>query len=73
MGAALQGAGLSAQFKTKDIRVLDKTPFAIELVTGSEKNTVYPLYGLPGQKTTLDFKRFDNFTIQANAVDAQQK
>jgi hypoxia up-regulated 1 len=34
MGAALQGAGLSAQFKTKDIRVDDKSPFGVEVVAG---------------------------------------
>jgi molecular chaperone DnaK (HSP70) len=34
MGAALQGAGLSAQFKTKDIRVDDKSPFGVEVTAG---------------------------------------
>ena len=39
MGAALYGAGLSKQFKTKDIRLTGITPYAVQVAYEAEGKT----------------------------------
>lgn len=41
MGAVLYGAGLSAQFKTKDIRVQDMTPYSVEMTYDSDESQFF--------------------------------
>jgi hypothetical protein len=74
-GAALHGASLSRQFKTKDIRVTDITPYDIQVSYNSEArpdasrartiNTlVFPSGSKHGSKKTLTFKRKDDFVLK---------
>ena len=74
LGAALHGASLSRQFKTKDIGVSDICPDDIQVSYPSEPkenvqprtiNTlVFPAGSKTGSKKTLTFKRKDDFTIK---------
>ncbi|OBZ74655.1 Heat shock protein 17 [Grifola frondosa] len=75
LGAALHGAGLSRQFKTKDIRVSDiglhdiQVSYPAEMKTSSSKprtiNTmIFPTGSKTGSKKTLTFKRQDDFSLK---------
>ncbi|KAJ7756232.1 Hsp70 protein-domain-containing protein [Mycena metata] len=70
LGAAFHGAGLSRQFKTKNIKVTDITPFDIQasyLATASTPRTIttliFPAGSKVGTKKILTFKRKDDFVI----------
>jgi hypoxia up-regulated 1 len=73
LGAALYGASLSRQFKTKDIRITDVSPYDIQVSYPSEPkdnakqrtiNTlVFPAGSKTGSKKSLTFKRKDDFTV----------
>ncbi|KAJ7650569.1 Hsp70 protein-domain-containing protein [Roridomyces roridus] len=70
LGAALHGASLSRQFKTKDIKVTDINPFDIQtsyLAAASTSRTittlVFPAGSKAGTKKTMTFKRKDDFVI----------
>ncbi|KAI0092319.1 HSP70-domain-containing protein [Irpex rosettiformis] len=75
LGAALHGASLSRQFKTKDIRVTDITPYDIQVSYNSETKSnaaqprvintvVFPSGSKHGNKKTLTFKRKDDFVLR---------
>ncbi|KAH8079815.1 heat shock protein 70 family [Cristinia sonorae] len=79
LGAALYGAGLSRQFKTKDIRVGDINIHDIQVSYQAEakaksdaakprtiNTVVFPAGSRVGSRKTLTFKRKDNFAIQLN-------
>lgn len=74
-GAALHGASLSRQFKTKDIRVTDITLYDIQVAYNSESRSdvskprtintlVFPSGSKHGSKKTLTFKRKDDFVLK---------
>ncbi|THH27975.1 hypothetical protein EUX98_g6205 [Antrodiella citrinella] len=80
LGAALYGAGLSRQFKTKDIRISDigiydiQVSYEAEAKSASAKlrtiNTVvFPAGSKVGSRKTLTFKRKDNFALRLNYKD----
>ncbi|KAI0830309.1 actin-like ATPase domain-containing protein [Trametes gibbosa] len=75
LGAALHGAGLSRQFKTKDIRISDIGPYDIQVSYQAETKTpgarprtintlVFPSGSKTGTKKTLTFKRQDDFAVK---------
>ena len=75
LGAALYGAGLSRQFKTKDIRISDIGPYDVvgsyqaePKSPNSKQRTistvVFPTGSKAGTKKTLTFKRKDDFSLQ---------
>ncbi|KAI0369349.1 actin-like ATPase domain-containing protein [Pilatotrama ljubarskyi] len=75
LGAALHGAGLSRQFRTKDIRISDIGPYDIQVTYQAESknpgarprtiNTlVFPAGSKTGTKKTLTFKRQDDFAVK---------
>ncbi|KAJ8481302.1 hypothetical protein ONZ51_g6075 [Trametes cubensis] len=75
LGAALHGAGLSRQFKTKDIRISDIGPYDIQVAYQAEAknpgarprtiNTlVFPAGSKTGTKKTLTFKRQNDFSVK---------
>ncbi|KZT03291.1 actin-like ATPase domain-containing protein [Laetiporus sulphureus 93-53] len=75
MGAALHGAALSRQFRTKDIKVIDIAPYDIQLSYPAEPKSpdvkprmintlVLPVGTNTGAKKTLTFKRSDDFTVK---------
>ncbi|KAJ7452165.1 Hsp70 protein-domain-containing protein [Mycena galericulata] len=77
LGAAFHGAGLSRQFKTKNIKVTDISPFDIQasyLATASTPRTIttliFPAGSKVGTKKTLTFKRKDDFVINFDYKDA---
>jgi hypoxia up-regulated 1 len=74
LGAGLYGAGLSRQFKTKNIKVQDITPHDIQAsyfaapTSGSTKprtitSTIFPSGAKVGTKKTLTFKRKEDFSV----------
>jgi len=74
LGAGLYGAGLSRQFKTKDIKVNDliahdvqATYFAATTSTNvrprSITTSIFPAGSKTGTKKTLTFKRKEDFSI----------
>lgn len=75
LGAALHGAALSRQFKTKDIRIADIGPYDIQVSYQAEAKTpgarprtintlVFPSGSKTGTKKTLTFKRQDDFAVK---------
>ncbi|TFK82826.1 actin-like ATPase domain-containing protein [Polyporus arcularius HHB13444] len=75
LGAALHGAGLSRQFKTKDIRITDIGPYDIQVSYQAESkqpgarprtinSLVFPTGSKTGTKKTLTFKRQDDFSVK---------
>ena len=74
LGAGLYGAGLSRQFKTKDIKVSDVYMYDIQASYatvpkdgGSPKtitSTIFPPSSKTGSKKTLTFKRKNDFSIR---------
>lgn len=74
LGAGLYGAGLSRQFKTKDIKVSDVYMYDIQASYttvpkdgGSPKtitSTIFPPSSKTGSKKTLTFKRKNDFSIK---------
>ncbi len=75
LGAALHGAALSRQFKTKDIRIADIGPYDIQVSYQAEAKTpgarprmintlVFPAGSKTGTKKTLTFKRQDDFAVK---------
>jgi molecular chaperone DnaK (HSP70) len=73
LGAALHGASLSRQFKTKDMKVTDVCPYEIQVSYPSEpkegskprtiQTVVFPLNSKTGSKKVVTFKRKEDFTI----------
>lgn len=74
LGAALHGASLSRQFKTKDIRVTDLGPYDIQVsyqaeskLEGAKPRTintlVFPAGSRAGSRKTLTFKRKEDFNL----------
>jgi len=74
LGAALYGAGLSRQFKTKPIKVSDisvhdiqATYFAASKTTNSRPRSIttliFPAGSTVGSKKVLTFKRKEDFSI----------
>ena len=77
LGAGLYGAGLSRQFKTKDIRLTDIAPYDIQVsyiaeskISGGKQRTintlVFPAGSKAGTRKTLTFKRKDDFNLLLN-------
>ncbi|KAI0742863.1 actin-like ATPase domain-containing protein [Daedaleopsis nitida] len=75
LGAALHGAGLSRQFKTKDIRITDIGPYDVQVSYQAEvkqpgarprtiNTLVFPAGTKTGTKKTLTFKRQDDFSVK---------
>lgn len=79
LGAALYGASVSRQFRTKDFKVVDIVPYDIQISYQSESkladdgaqkplktiNTlVFPFSSKTGSKKTLTFKRRDDFSLK---------
>jgi hypoxia up-regulated 1 len=74
LGAGLYGAGLSRQFKTKDIKVSDVCMYDIQASYatvpkdgGSPKtitSTIFPPNSKTGSKKTLTFKRKTDFSVK---------
>ena len=75
LGAALHGAALSRQFKTKDIRVTDVGPYDIQVSYQAESKQVgarprnintliFPANTKTGTKKTLTFKRQEDFKLR---------
>ncbi|TFY61102.1 hypothetical protein EVJ58_g4721 [Rhodofomes roseus] len=76
LGAALHGASLSKQFKTKDIRVTDINPYDIQTsytadnkkVPNAKPRTIntliFPAGTKTGTKKTLTLKRTDDFPLK---------
>ncbi|KAF7307842.1 hypothetical protein MKEN_01144500 [Mycena kentingensis (nom. inval.)] len=76
LGAALHGAGLSRQFKTKNIKVTDISAFDVQvsyLATASTGRTIttliFPAGSKTGTKKTLTFKRKEDFVINFDYKD----
>jgi hypoxia up-regulated 1 len=69
LGAALHGASLSRQFKTKDIRVTDIGLFDIQASYPSEKGSktistvIFPRNARFGTKKVMTFRRKEDFAI----------
>jgi hypoxia up-regulated 1 len=70
LGAALHGASLSRQFKTKDIKVSDITTYDVQIsyqAEGAKPRTintlVFPAGSKVNTKKTLTFKRKEDFKI----------
>ncbi|KAJ7270749.1 Hsp70 protein-domain-containing protein [Mycena haematopus] len=77
LGAALHGAGLSRQFKTKNIKVTDIGLYDIQasyLAAASTPRTItsliFPAGSKVGTKKTLTFKRKEDFVINFDYKDA---
>ncbi|TFK48246.1 actin-like ATPase domain-containing protein [Heliocybe sulcata] len=75
LGAALHGASLSRQFKTKDIRVTDIGPFDVQISYLAEAKSqpakprtihtsVFPANSKTGTRKTLTFKRKDDLSLK---------
>ncbi|TBU57224.1 actin-like ATPase domain-containing protein [Dichomitus squalens] len=75
LGAALHGASLSRQFRTKDIRITDIGPYDIHISYQAESkqpgarprtinSLVFPSGSKTGTKKTLTFKRQDDFKVK---------
>ncbi|KZT23014.1 actin-like ATPase domain-containing protein [Neolentinus lepideus HHB14362 ss-1] len=75
LGAALHGASLSRQFKTKDIRVSDISPFDVQISYLAESKTqlakprtihtsVFPPNSKTGTRKTLTFKRKEDLSLK---------
>ncbi|RXW20133.1 hypothetical protein EST38_g5719 [Candolleomyces aberdarensis] len=74
LGAALHGAGLSRQFKTKNIQVQDTIAYDVQATyfaagttdvsrPRSISSNIFPAGSKVGAKKTMTFKRKDDFTI----------
>ncbi|KZT68073.1 actin-like ATPase domain-containing protein [Daedalea quercina L-15889] len=82
LGAALHGASLSKQFKTKDIRVADISPYDIQTSYTAENKKapnakprtistlVFPAGTKTGTKKTLTLKRADDFPLKLSYKSA---
>ncbi|CAG8529838.1 6183_t:CDS:10 [Diversispora eburnea] len=57
LGAAFRGASLSRQFKVKEIKIKDITPYPLEVVYESEPREVEPV----GARKLMTFKRVTDF------------
>lgn len=73
-GAALHGASLSKQFKTKDIKIQDIGAYNIQVSYPAELKSenarprqihslVFPAGSKTGSKKTMTFKRKDDFPL----------
>ncbi|KAJ7057924.1 Hsp70 protein-domain-containing protein [Mycena amicta] len=76
LGAALHGASLSRQFKTKNIKVVDIGAYDVQvsyLATASTPRTIntliFPAGSKVGTKKTLTFKRKEDFVINFDYKD----
>lgn len=80
LGAALHGASLSRQFKTKNIKVQDTIPFDVQATyfaagatdtsrPRSISSNIFPAGSKVGARKTMTFKRKDDFTIYFDYKD----
>jgi len=80
LGAALHGASLSRQFKTKDIKITDiivhdiQASYFASAPSSSGRprtitSTLFPMGSKVGTKKTLTFKRTEDFDIQFDYKD----
>lgn len=81
VGAALHGASLSRQFKTKDMKVLDIGAYNIQVAYPAELKSenskprdihslVFPAGSKTSSKKTMTFKRQDDFPLILQYRDA---
>ncbi|TFY61703.1 hypothetical protein EVG20_g6959 [Dentipellis fragilis] len=82
LGAALHGASLSRQFRTKDIKVTDLTPYDVQMSYLAEAklesstrprtitSTAFAAGSKLGTKKTLTFKRKDDFYVAFQYKDS---
>ncbi|KAF8346262.1 Hsp70 protein-domain-containing protein [Amanita rubescens] len=82
LGAALRGASLSAQFRTKNMKVSDMATHDVQASYSAGSTTtsgkprtittlVFPAGSRVGTKKTMTFKRRDDFTISLDYKDAE--
>ncbi|KAL8277095.1 hypothetical protein RQP46_010523 [Phenoliferia psychrophenolica] len=75
MGAALYGAGITKGFRTKDIRVQDVSPYAVDVAYEADKKDeeaeprtirthLFPALSKLGTTKTMTFKKSADFAIQ---------
>jgi hypoxia up-regulated 1 len=77
LGAALHGASLSHQFRTKDIKITDLLPYDVQVaypaeskgnIGGARPREIHSTAFVAGSKTgtrkTLTFKRHDDFNLE---------
>ncbi|KAJ3414859.1 Hypoxia up-regulated protein 1 [Chytridiales sp. JEL 0842] len=74
LGACFRGAGISKQFKVKDIRIKEYVASQVEVVYDAEpksgtakrslRTTLYGEHGLFGSKKLMNFKRTSDFTFE---------
>ncbi|GAA5827900.1 hypothetical protein JCM11251_007722 [Rhodosporidiobolus azoricus] len=75
LGAALYGAGITRGFRTKDIRVQDLTPHAIDVAylaqpssTDAEPRHItthlFPAYSKTGNRKTLTMRKTEDFDLE---------
>ncbi|KAI0033499.1 actin-like ATPase domain-containing protein [Vararia minispora EC-137] len=76
LGAALHGASLSRQFRTKDIKVIDVLPYDVQVAYEAETKATgpgvrprtihsiaFPAGSKTGTRKTLSFKRHSDFSL----------
>ena len=76
LGAALYGARLSGQFRTKEVRIADVLPYDVQVAYlaenkgnsgGAQPRTIHTIAFASGSKTgtrkTMSFKRQDDFNL----------
>ncbi|GAA5888399.1 hypothetical protein JCM6882_008607 [Rhodosporidiobolus microsporus] len=75
LGAALYGAGITRGFRTKDIRVQDLTPHAIDVAYLAESSStdaeprqitthLFPAFSKTGNRKTLTMKKTEDFDLE---------
>ncbi len=80
IGAALRGASLSAQFRTKNMKISDMATHDVQASYSAGSTTtsgkprtittlVFPAGSRVGTKKTMTFKRRDDFTISLDYKD----
>lgn len=76
LGAALHGASLSRQFRTKQIKLIDVLPYDVQVAYEAETkatgagvrprtihSTAFPAGSKTGTRKTLSFKRHGDFNL----------
>ncbi|GAA5979281.1 hypothetical protein JCM11641_001981 [Rhodosporidiobolus odoratus] len=74
LGAALYGAGITRGFRTKDIRVQDLTPFAVDVAYQADKGSdgaeprmitthLFPAFSKTANKKTLTIRKTEDFDL----------
>ncbi|GAA5862035.1 hypothetical protein JCM8547_001565 [Rhodosporidiobolus lusitaniae] len=75
LGAALYGAGITRGFRTKDIRVQDISPFAIDVAYQADKASadaeprtitthLFPAFSKTSNKKTLTLRKTEDFDLE---------